>query len=64
MKYAATDFVSLNNENASLIFKEIGGSLVSAFSATGLLIVVSVALEFDKSMESQMLMKSYKGFLK
>ena len=48
----------------SLIFKSIGGSLVSAFSATGLLIVVSVAIEFDKSLEAQMLMKSYKGFLK
>lgn len=48
----------------SLIFKSIGGSLVGAFSATGLLIVVSVAIEFDKSLEAQMLMKSYKGFLK
>ena len=49
----------------SLIFKEIStGNLVNAFSATGLLIVVSVAIEFDKSLEAQMLMKSYKGFLK
>lgn len=48
----------------SLIFKSIGGTLTSAFSATGLLIVVSVAIEFDKSLEAQMLMKSYKGFLK
>lgn len=48
----------------SLIFKSIGGTLVGAFSATGLLIVVSVAIEFDKSLEAQMLMKSYKGFLK
>jgi len=48
----------------SLLFKSIGGSLVGAFSATGLLIVVSVAIEFDKSLEAQMLMKSYKGFLK
>ena len=38
--------------------------LVNAFSATGLLIVVSVALEFDKSLESQLMMKQYKGFLK
>jgi len=38
--------------------------LVTAFSATGLLIVVSVALEFDKSLESQLMMKQYKGFLK
>ncbi len=48
----------------SLLFKSISGSLVSAFSATGLLIVVSVALEFDKTLESHMLMKRYKGFLK
>ena len=48
----------------SLIFKSISGSLVGAFSATGLLIVVSVAIEFDKSLEAQMIMKSYKGFLK
>ena len=49
----------------SLIFKGISttGSLVSAFSATGLLIVVSVALELQKSLESQMLMRNYKGFL-
>ena len=48
----------------SLIFKSIGGTLTNAFSATGLLIVVSVAIEFNKSLEAQMLMKSYKGFLK
>jgi len=48
----------------SLIFKGIGsGALVNAFSATGLLIVVSVALEFDKQLEAQMLMKNYRGFL-
>jgi preprotein translocase subunit SecY len=35
-----------------------------AFSATGLLIVVSVALEFDKQLESQIMMRHYKGFLK
>jgi len=38
--------------------------LVNAFSATGLLIVVSVALEFDKQLESLLMMKHYKGFLK
>ena len=36
----------------------------SAFSATGLLIVVSVALELNKQLESQIMMKHYKGFLK
>ncbi len=36
----------------------------SSFSATGLLIVVSVALELNKQLESQIMMKHYKGFLK
>lgn len=36
----------------------------SAFSATGLLIVVSVALELNKQLESQIMMRHYKGFLK
>lgn len=39
-------------------------SLVNSMSATGMLIVVSVALEFDKQLESQLMMKQYKGFLK
>lgn len=39
-------------------------TLVNAFSATGMLIVVSVALEFDKQLQSLMMMKQYKGFLK
>ena len=48
----------------SLIFKGIGtGGLVGAFSATGLLIVVSVAIEIDKQLDAQMIMKNYKGFL-
>ena len=41
-----------------------GGALVNVFSATGLLIVVSVALEFDQALTSQIMMKNYKGFLK
>lgn len=49
----------------SLIFSLVFNStLVNAMSATGMLIVVSVALEFDKQLESQMMMKQYKGFLK
>lgn len=48
----------------SLIFKAIDMSLVGVFSATGLLIVVSVALEFNQTLESQIMMKNYKGFLK
>jgi preprotein translocase subunit SecY len=46
----------------SLVINEPG--LVNAFSATGLLIVVSVALEFDKQLQGQLMMKHYKGFLK
>ena len=48
----------------SLIFKSIDASLVNVFSATGLLIIVSVALEFDQALQSQIMMKNYKGFLK
>ena len=48
----------------SLVFTGISASLVNAFSATGMLIVVSVALEFQKQLESQLMMKQYRGFLK
>lgn len=51
----------------SLIFALVLGNtstLINAFSATGMLIVVSVALEFDKQLESLLMMKQYKGFLK
>ena len=51
----------------TLIFTAVAGtgsSLINAFSATGMLIVVSVALEFDKQLQSQIMMKNYKGFLK
>jgi len=49
----------------TLLFTGIGvGGLNTAFSATGMLIVVSVALEFDKQLEAQLMMKNYRGFLK
>lgn len=50
----------------SIVFKAIGGSssLINAFTATGMLIIVSVALEIDKQLEAQLMIKSYKGFLK
>ena len=49
----------------SIIFKAIGGEgLMNVFSATGLLIIVSVALEFEQALQSQIMMKQYKGFLK
>ena len=51
----------------SLLFSllnELGtGALVNAMTSTGMLIVVSVALEFDKQLQSLMMMKHYKGFL-
>lgn len=48
----------------SLIFKAIDPSSYSAFTATGMLIVVSVAIEFNTALQSQIMMKNYKGFLK
>ena len=50
----------------TLVFTFVGGgsTLISAFSSTGMLIVVSVALEFNKQLEAQVLTKNYKGFLK
>ena len=35
-----------------------------AFSGTGLLIVINVALDFTRKVESQMVVRQYKGFLK
>lgn len=48
------------------IFQVIGLGLGinNAISATGMLIAVSVALEFNKQLEGQLMMKHYKGFLK
>ncbi|MDE7330555.1 MAG: preprotein translocase subunit SecY [Clostridia bacterium] len=51
----------------SMVLASLGMSnltLLSVFSTTGILIVVSVALELDKQLESQLMMKNYKGFLK
>jgi len=49
----------------TIIFKAIGGmGLANVFTATGLLIIVSVALEFEQALQSQIMMKNYKGFLK
>lgn len=49
----------------TLIFSAINlQGLTTAFSATGMLIVVSCALEFDKQLEAQLMMKNYRGFLK
>ena len=49
----------------SLLFSLIEvGSLVNAFTATGMMIIVSVALELDKSLSAQLLVRNYRGFLK
>jgi preprotein translocase subunit SecY len=51
----------------SMVLSALGLSdttLLSVFSTTGILIVVSVALELDKQLEAQLMMKQYKGFLK
>lgn len=48
----------------TIIFRLIESSLVNAFSATGMIIIVGVALEIDKQLQSQMMAKNYKGFLK
>ena len=49
----------------TIVFKAIGGEgLANVFTATGLLIIVSVALEFEQALQSQIMMKNYKGFLK
>ncbi len=52
----------------SLAFKAVGdfalsGVLINAFSVTGLMIIVSVALELEKQVDAQMIMRNYKGFL-
>ena len=52
----------------SLAFKAIGdfagaAILINAFSVTGLMIAVSVALELDKQLSAQMFMRNHKGFL-
>ena len=60
-------FLALLTLVPSLIFKIPALSttaLIGAFTSTGMIIIVSVALEVDKQLQAQMLAKSYKGFLK
>ena len=52
----------------SLAFKAIGdfagaAVLINAFSVTGLMIAVSVALELEKQLSAQMVLRNHKGFL-
>lgn len=53
---ASSILSTLNYGNAIL-------TLALTFSSTGLLIIVSVAIEVTKQLESQMVMRHYKGFL-
>ena len=46
-----------------LLQVSLNPQLVSSFSATGMLICVSVALEFNKALENQIMMRHYKGLL-
>ena len=48
----------------AILFKAIDAASYGAFTATGMLIAVSVALEFNTALQSQIMMKNYKGFLK
>lgn len=60
-------FLALLSLIPSLCFTFIGADalgLNGAFTSTGMLIIVSVALEFNKQLESQLLMRHYKGFFK
>ena len=57
-------FLSLVAFVPSFAFSFAGAGYVNVFSTTGILIIVSVALEFDKQLQSQLMMKNYKGFLK
>ena len=55
-------FLALIATIPSAILALTGNS--APFTATGILIVVSVAMEFEKQLQAQMMMKNYKGFLK
>lgn len=48
----------------SVAFSWASYDLVNVFSTTGILIIVSVSMEFEKQLQAQMMMKNYKGFLK
>lgn len=53
----ASSILSLTNYGSPIL------TLALTFSSTGLLIIVSVAIEVSKQLESQMVMRHYKGFL-
>lgn len=53
----ASSILSLTNYGSPIL------TLALTFSSTGLLIIVSVSIEVSKQLESQMVMRHYKGFL-
>lgn len=59
-------FLALISIIPTFMFNAVGKPIMlnSAFSAVGLLIIVSVALEFNQQLESLIMMRHYKGFLK
>ncbi len=57
-------FLTLMAFIPSVMFSWAGQDLVNVFSTTGILIVVSVSLEFQQQLQAQISMKQYKGFLK
>ena len=48
----------------SVAFSWASLDLINVFSTTGILIVVSCAMEFEKQLQAQLMMKNHKGFLK
>ena len=57
-------FLSIVALVPAIIFRLIDPQSQAMFTATGMLICVSVALEFNTALESQIMMKNYRGFLK
>lgn len=57
-------FIALVPSLLFSIFTFENQTLVTSMTATGMLIIVSVGLELDKQLQSLMMMKQYKGFLK
>ncbi len=57
-------FLAITALVPAILFRLIDPASSAVFSATGLLICVSIALEFNNALESQIMMKQYKGFLK
>ena len=50
----------------SIVFRYVAGGslgLINAFTATGMLIVVSVAIEFNTQLEAQLMAKRHKNIL-